>query len=66
VFCSLINVLKSNGCLMRRVMTVSFHKYGELFFPGTGDVKVRICTGHLPKGITGVMTIEVLLCLGFK
>ncbi|PKU84582.1 histone deacetylase 9 [Dendrobium catenatum] len=22
-----------------RVMTVSFHKYGDLFFPGTGDVK---------------------------
>lgn len=21
-------------------MTVSFHKYGDLFFPGTGDVKV--------------------------
>ena len=24
-----------------RVMTVSFHKYGD-FFPGTGDVKVRV------------------------
>ena len=23
-----------------RVMTVSFHKFGDLFFPGTGDVKV--------------------------
>lgn len=23
-----------------RVMTVSFHKYGD-FFPGTGDIKVR-------------------------
>jgi len=22
-----------------RVMTVSFHKYGDLFFPGTGDIK---------------------------
>ncbi|XP_042456533.1 histone deacetylase 9 [Zingiber officinale] len=22
-----------------RVMTVSFHKYGDIFFPGTGDVK---------------------------
>ena len=22
-----------------RVMTVSFHKYGDYFFPGTGDVK---------------------------
>ncbi|CAI9105566.1 OLC1v1004514C2 [Oldenlandia corymbosa var. corymbosa] len=25
--------------LTDRVMTVSFHKYGDLFFPGTGDVK---------------------------
>lgn len=24
-----------------RVMTVSFHKYGD-FFPGTGDIKVRV------------------------
>lgn len=24
-----------------RVMTVSFHKFGDYFFPGTGDVKVR-------------------------
>lgn len=23
-----------------RVMTVSFHKYGDMFFPGTGDAKV--------------------------
>lgn len=23
-----------------RVMTVSFHKYGDMFFPGTGDLKV--------------------------
>ena len=22
-----------------RVMTVSFHKFGDFFFPGTGDVK---------------------------
>lgn len=27
-----------------RVMTVSFHKYGDMFFPGTGDVKVDFCT----------------------
>merc|ERR1719201_2566480 len=26
--------------LTDRVMTVSFHKYGDYFFPGTGDVKV--------------------------
>lgn len=25
-----------------RVMTVSFHKYGE-YFPGTGDLRVRTC-----------------------
>lgn len=25
-----------------RVMTVSFHKYGE-YFPGTGDLRVRVC-----------------------
>ena len=23
---------------MPRVMTVSFHKYGDFFFPGTGDL----------------------------
>merc|ERR1719230_1764426 len=26
-------------CTTDRVMTVSFHKYGDFFFPGTGDVK---------------------------
>ena len=26
-----------------RVMTVSFHKYGE-YFPGTGDLRVRCCS----------------------
>ncbi|XP_020106377.1 histone deacetylase 9-like [Ananas comosus] len=25
-----------------RVMTVSFHKYGDMFFPGTGNVKVIV------------------------
>ncbi len=25
-----------------RVMTVSFHKYGE-YFPGTGDLRVSLC-----------------------
>lgn len=30
-----------------RVMTVSFHKYGE-YFPGTGDLRVRrACSFHL-------------------
>lgn len=27
-----------------RVMTVSFHKYGE-YFPGTGDLRVSIMAG---------------------
>jgi len=27
-----------------RVMTVSFHKYGE-YFPGTGELRVRVITG---------------------
>jgi acetoin utilization deacetylase AcuC-like enzyme len=25
-----------------RVMTVSFHKYGNDFFPGTGDINVNL------------------------
>ena len=25
--------------ISHRVMTVSFHKYGDFFFPGTGDLK---------------------------
>ncbi len=32
-----------------RVMTVSFHKYGE-YFPGTGDIRVCIKTKPLPSG----------------
>lgn len=28
-----------------RVMTVSFHKYGE-YFPGTGDLRVRTRCGY--------------------
>ena len=28
--------------LTDRVMTVSFHKYGNFFFPGTGTNKLRI------------------------
>lgn len=27
-----------------RVMTVSFHKYGE-YFPGTGELRVRVISG---------------------
>ena len=33
-----------------RVMTVSFHKYGE-FFPGTGELRVREdCDSHRSQG----------------
>lgn len=35
-----------------RVMTVSFHKYGE-YFPGTGDLRVslfQVCSLHLSFG----------------
>lgn len=37
-----------------RVMTVSFHKYGE-YFPGTGELRVRAnfsfeCRGLIPTG----------------
>lgn len=40
-----------------RVMTVSFHKFGDNFFPGTGDMKVRdssVCTStkHIVKSYT--------------
>ena len=31
-----------------RVMTVSFHKYGE-YFPGTGDIKVRLARAHVRR-----------------
>ncbi len=31
-----------------RVMTVSFHKYGE-YFPGTGDLRVRLTGIHRPN-----------------
>lgn len=37
--------LTDSGVVVRcRVMTVSFHKFGDYFFPGTGDVKVRYLT----------------------
>ena len=31
--------LLMNGVCCCRVLTVSFHKYGNYFFPGTGDIK---------------------------
>lgn len=32
-------------------MTVSFHKYGDYFFPGTGDVKDMGIKGGEPWGM---------------
>jgi histone deacetylase 1/2 len=31
-----------------RVLTVSFHKFGE-YFPGTGDIRVSSCELHLSQ-----------------
>jgi hypothetical protein len=31
--------LRCGNSLQRRVLTVSFHKFGDFFFPGTGDLK---------------------------
>jgi hypothetical protein len=33
--------LSKHNRIMFRVMTVSFHKFGE-YFPGTGDVKDKV------------------------
>ncbi|ONI01112.1 hypothetical protein PRUPE_6G122500 [Prunus persica] len=39
-----------------RVMTVSFHKFGDMFFPGTGDVKIisKVVETYLP----GVIVLQ--------
>ena len=37
--------------LTDRVMTVSFHKFGDLFFPGTGDIKARNGNTTAPHAI---------------
>lgn len=42
-----------------RVMTVSFHKYGE-YFPGTGDIKVGPRKGG--RGRMQVMVASVFRC----
>lgn len=43
-----------------RVMTVSFHKYGE-YFPGTGDLRVSL---EIIRQIKVIMVIqEVDICL---
>ena len=36
--CVLGEASEAHNCLADRVMTCSFHKYGDGFFPGTGDV----------------------------
>ncbi|KAF5205100.1 Histone deacetylase [Thalictrum thalictroides] len=38
-FCYINDLVLEAFYFTDRVMTVSFHKYGDLFFPGTGDVK---------------------------
>jgi len=44
-----------------RVMTVSFHKYGE-YFPGTGDLRVSTLsyTTHLVKALTEILLLPLL------
>jgi len=45
-----------------RVMTVSFHKYGE-YFPGTGDLRVRLANG-CPRN-THLAAIVIVYCMLF-
>ena len=43
-----------------RVMTVSFHKFGD-FFPGTGDLKVGVRVAAMGVGIcTSSVNLRVL------
>ena len=35
--------------LTDRVMTVSFHKYGNYFFPGTGELKLLLPRNRLAE-----------------
>lgn len=42
-----------------RVMTVSFHKYGE-YFPGTGDLRVRNYVQHVQFYIIKVSCIHLM------
>jgi len=54
--------LTDSGVVVRcRVMTVSFHKFGDYFFPGTGDVKVRCLTwGSYPQQDCGSDLLLIL------
>lgn len=38
-------------------MTVSFHKFGE-YFPGTGDVKDKVCCAHVPVLYRPALTLR--------
>jgi len=38
-----------------RVMTVSFHKYGE-YFPGTGELRVSVPASFEPPPLTATLT----------
>lgn len=57
--------------LTDRVMTVSFHKYGNYFFPGTGDMyEIGAESGRyysvnvpLKEGIDDQSYVQVRLCL---
>lgn len=46
-----------------RVMTVSFHKYGE-YFPGTGDLRVTIILKFhfLPDTDGNIPNVELRIC----
>lgn len=49
-----------NGKLSHyRVMTVSFHKYGDLFFPGTGDAKVIVFILFVSLVVPSVCSIRL-------
>lgn len=45
VLLKLTQVSQTVMCAPHRVMTVSFHRYGSFFFPGTGNAK-EIGFGH--------------------
>ena len=49
-----------------RVMTVSFHKYGDYFFPGTGDVKVGAALTRAPHAPTRAHKARALASLACR
>lgn len=54
-------------------MTVSFHKYGDMFFPGTGDVKVSsivmvfliniVCSNYILHKLYLIFCLSPSICL---